>query len=105
MGALDVTIFSAGDGLVNPDRRRSRHSLPDLIRFPDGEDQAMPSVFSNGRNLYYEKLGSGDPLVFLSGLGGDHRAFSVPVRHFGVRFRAVALDHRDVGRSDRARSP
>ncbi|HEX8198994.1 MAG TPA: alpha/beta hydrolase, partial [Isosphaeraceae bacterium] len=43
--------------------------------------------------------------VFLSGLGGDHRAFSVPARYFATRYRAVALDHRDVGRSDRATAP
>jgi pimeloyl-ACP methyl ester carboxylesterase len=103
MGALDVTIFSVGDGLVNPDQARTRLSRP--IRLSDDEYQVMPSVFSNGRNLYYEELGQGVPLVFLSGLGGDHRAFSVPVRHFGARFRTLAIDHRDVGRSDRATSP
>src|SRR4051812_1980159 len=103
MGALDVTIFPVGVELVNPDRARARHSGP--VPLSDGEHLVMPLVFSNGRNLYYEELGRGDPLVFLSGLGGDHRAFSVPVRHFGTRFRTLALDHRDAGRSDRATSP
>lgn len=65
----------------------------------------MPTVFSNGRDLYVEEVGQGDPLVFLSGLGGDHRAFGVAARHFGTRFRTLALDHRDVGRSDRAGTP
>ena len=62
----------------------------------------MPRIFANGRNLYYEEFGTGDPVAFLSGLGGDHRAFAVPVRAFGKHFRALALDNRDVGRSDRA---
>lgn len=61
----------------------------------------MPTVRVGDINLYYEEQGSGEPLVFLSGLGGDHRAFSVSARHFGSRFRALAVDHRDVGRSDR----
>src|SRR5207249_1813963 len=52
-----------------------------------------------------EESGRGDPLVFLSGLGGDHRAFSVPVRHFGARFRTLVIDSRDAGRSDRAEAP
>ncbi len=65
----------------------------------------MPEVFANGRRLYFEENGSGPPLLFLSGLGGDNRAFSVPMRHLGSRFRAVALDNRDVGRSDRAHAP
>jgi 3-oxoadipate enol-lactonase len=62
----------------------------------------MPTIFANGRQLFYEEFGAGEPLVFISGLGGDHRAFSVPVRHFGARFRAIGLDGRDVGQSDRA---
>ena len=62
----------------------------------------MPKVEANGRGLFYDEFGAGDPLVFLSGLGGDHRAFAVPLRAFGKRYHALALDNRDVGRSDRA---
>jgi 3-oxoadipate enol-lactonase len=63
----------------------------------------MPTISANGRNLYYEEVGTdGEPLVFLSGLGGDHRAFSVAQRHFGKRYRTLGLDARDAGRSDRA---
>jgi pimeloyl-ACP methyl ester carboxylesterase len=62
----------------------------------------MPSASVNGRSFYYESQGKGEPLVFLSGLGGDSRAFSVALRRFASRYRALALDNRDVGRSDRA---
>ncbi len=62
----------------------------------------MPKVFVNGMNLYYEQAGQGSPLVFLSGLGGDHRAFQVSARYFGERHRTLLFDARDVGRSDRA---
>jgi pimeloyl-ACP methyl ester carboxylesterase len=65
----------------------------------------MPKVRVNGRDLFYEQAGEGEPLVFLSGLGGDHRAFAVPVRHFAKRYRTLALDARDVGQSDRADAP
>src|SRR5437016_6079708 len=65
----------------------------------------MPRVTVGGRSLYYEEIGQGEPLVFLSGLGGDHRAFSVTIRHFGSRYRTLALDARDVGQSDRAEGP
>jgi pimeloyl-ACP methyl ester carboxylesterase len=34
-------------------------------------------------------------------LGGDHRAFAVTLRHFAASRRVLALDNRDVGRSDR----
>src|SRR6186997_1641009 len=66
----------------------------------------MPSISANGRSLYYEEAGAdGETLVFLSGLGGDHRAFSVAQRHFSRRFRTLAIDARDAGRSDRADAP
>ncbi len=65
----------------------------------------MPSIFVNAHSFYYEEIGQeGEPLVFLSGLGGDHRAFSLAQRYFGTRYRALALDSRDVGRSDRVRN-
>jgi 3-oxoadipate enol-lactonase len=65
----------------------------------------MPTIVANGFHLYYEQAGQGLPLVFLSGLGGDHRAFSVSIRHFETGYHALALDARDVGRSDRAEAP
>ncbi len=65
----------------------------------------MPEVSVGGRRLFYEEQGTGEPLVFLSGLGGDHRAFSVTTRHFSAGFRSLALDARDTGRSDRATGP
>ena len=64
----------------------------------------MPSVEVRGRSFYFESRGDGEPLVFLSGLGGDSRAFSVTLRHFATDYRALALDNRDVGRSDRVES-
>ncbi len=67
-----------------------------------GRIERMPKVFVNGMNLYYEQSGQGSPLVFLSGLGGDHRAFQVSARHFGDRNRTLLFDARDVGKSDRA---
>jgi 3-oxoadipate enol-lactonase len=66
----------------------------------------MPKIVLNQRGFWYEEFGSaGDPLVFLSGLGGDHRAFSRPLRHFAARYRALAIDFRDAGQSDRVVEP
>lgn len=65
----------------------------------------MPEVRVDGRRIFYDEHGAGEPLIFLSGLGGDHRAFGVTTRHFASRYRALAPDSRDVGRSDRASAP
>jgi 3-oxoadipate enol-lactonase len=62
----------------------------------------MPSILVNTHSFHYKATGQhGEPLVFLSGLGGDHRAFGLAQRHFGHRYRTLALDARDVGQSDR----
>lgn len=52
--------------------------------------------------LAFQESGSGPPLVFLSGLGGDHRAFLAASQHFARRFRVILPDHRDSGNSPRA---
>ena len=65
----------------------------------------MPTISVAGRRLFFDEQGAGDPIVFLGGLGGDHRAFGVTTRHFSKGFRALALDSRDAGRSDRANAP
>ncbi len=65
----------------------------------------MPTVRANGRELYYDEVGGGDPIVLLSGLGGDHRAFAVSARQLAREYRVLSLDNRDVGRSGRAVSP
>jgi pimeloyl-ACP methyl ester carboxylesterase len=62
----------------------------------------MPLVTLNGRAVYYEEQGVGEPLIFLSGIGGDCRAFSVTMRQFASKYRCLSMDNRDVGRSDRA---
>jgi 3-oxoadipate enol-lactonase len=65
----------------------------------------MPQIVLNGRSFYYEDIGTGELLVFLSGLGGDVRAFSRAARYFASSFRALAFDARDSGRSARAHAP
>jgi pimeloyl-ACP methyl ester carboxylesterase len=66
----------------------------------------MPKVIVHGRSFYYEDMGQqGETLVFLSGLGGDHRAFNRSQRYLAARFRALAFDARDTGQSDRSDHP
>jgi pimeloyl-ACP methyl ester carboxylesterase len=65
----------------------------------------MPVIDVQGRSFFAEVQGDGPALLFLSGLGGDHRAFAVTQRYFAKRYCTVALDNRDAGRSDRAHAP
>ena len=60
----------------------------------------MPTAHVNGLELYYERAGSGPPLLFISGTGGDLRnkpnQFDGP---FPKAFDMVCYDQRGLGRS------
>ena len=62
----------------------------------------MPYCTANGLRIYYRQRGpaSGPPLVLIPGLGGSHAAWNAVLPHLS-RFRTLAVDPRDAGRSDR----
>ena len=56
---------------------------------------------ADGCSLYYERTGSGPPVVLIPGLGGDGRFWGGVVTALKDRFDLVVVDHRGAGRSDR----
>lgn len=60
----------------------------------------MPHTDNHAPRLYYEVHGEGEPLVLIMGLGADILAWMLQLPAFSERFRTVAIDNRDVGRSD-----
>jgi 3-oxoadipate enol-lactonase len=62
----------------------------------------MPIAHVNGLDLYYERAGSGAPLLFISGTGGDLRVkpnvFDGPLAR---SFDLLAYDQRGLGQSDK----
>ncbi|MBI2867538.1 MAG: alpha/beta fold hydrolase [Chloroflexi bacterium] len=62
----------------------------------------MPEVEVNGVRLNYIIEGRGDPVLWISGLGMDHRAWWKQIPVFRDRFTCVLFDNRDAGRSGRA---
>lgn len=62
----------------------------------------MPIAAVNGLNLYFERAGTGERLLFISGTGGDLRAkpnqFDGP---FPKAFDMISYDQRGLGRSDK----
>lgn len=59
----------------------------------------MPSVAANGVDLYYERRGDGPPVVFLHGMGLDHRLWPEPTAPLTDDYEVVVLDMRLHGRS------
>jgi pimeloyl-ACP methyl ester carboxylesterase len=50
--------------------------------------------------MYYVEAGTGDPLVLIMGLGGDHLAWAFQMPAFSERYRVIAFDNRGVGQTD-----
>lgn len=61
----------------------------------------MPTATINGINLYYETSGSGEPLVFVPGLGGTTDLWFCQKKYFSEHYQFISLDNRGAGRSDK----
>jgi pimeloyl-ACP methyl ester carboxylesterase len=61
----------------------------------------VPLVQANGLEIFYAESGRGPPILWLQGLGAEHTAWSAQLARFGVQYRCIAPDSRDVGRSAR----
>ena len=65
----------------------------------------MPHAEVNGRRLYYETHGEGDPLLLVMGLSGDLLAWAPQIPTWSEHYRLIAIENRDVGRSSHAAGP
>ena len=59
----------------------------------------MPISSSNGIDIYYEKVGTGPPLVLVHALPFDHHNWLYQAERFSSEFTTLALDLRGLGRS------
>jgi pimeloyl-ACP methyl ester carboxylesterase len=66
----------------------------------------MPSVDAGGTELYYERSGSGEPMLLIQGMAATHLAWGRPFLDALERdFECVIYDHRGMGNSARAEMP
>jgi aminoacrylate hydrolase len=63
----------------------------------------MPRVSIGDCHLYYERHGTGFPVLFISGLNGAAAYWREQLPGFAKRFEVVLHDHRGVGQSDHSR--
>jgi pimeloyl-ACP methyl ester carboxylesterase len=59
----------------------------------------------DGVKLYYEIHGKGEPLLLVHGNGGSTADFKAQIPHFKQRYRVIAMDSRDQGRSGDSPGP
>jgi pimeloyl-ACP methyl ester carboxylesterase len=65
----------------------------------------VPHLRANDLNLYFEASGTGEPLVFLHGLGSSTRDWERQVAFFSGGYQVVTFDNRGHGRTDKPRGP
>jgi pimeloyl-ACP methyl ester carboxylesterase len=66
----------------------------------------MPTVDAGGTELYYERSGSGEPMLLIQGMAATHLAWGTPFLDALERdFECIVYDHRGMGRSARAEMP
>jgi pimeloyl-ACP methyl ester carboxylesterase len=61
----------------------------------------MPDITTDdGVRLYYEEVGSGQPIVFVHEFAGDIRSYETQLRYFARRYRCIAFNARGYPPSD-----
>jgi len=65
-----------------------------------GSNPAAGHTFTHdGIKLYYEIYGSGEPLLIVHGNGGSIRDVAAQIAYFRKRYKVIAMDSRDQGKS------
>lgn len=65
----------------------------------------MPTINSNGTNIYFEERGSGEPLLLIMGITAPGAVWEKHVEDWEKSFRCILLDNRGVGKSDKPAGP
>lgn len=71
-----------------------------------GANEAVGATFvHDGVTLYYETYGQGEPLLLVHGNGGSIGTLAAQIDHFKTRYKVIAMDSRDHGRSADSQEP
>ena len=65
----------------------------------------MPTVKTNGINLYYEESGQGEPLLLIMGITAPGAVWKKHLEYWKQSFRCIVVDNRGVGQSDKPPGP
>jgi pimeloyl-ACP methyl ester carboxylesterase len=66
----------------------------------------VPTAGNSGQALFWERTGSGEPLLLIQGMSGTHLAWGRPfLSQLERDFDCVVFDNRGIGNSDEASGP
>jgi pimeloyl-ACP methyl ester carboxylesterase len=100
MKRLLVIVLLACAPAVGP--AQAAQSSRSGVRY--GSNPAAGATFTHeGVRLYYEVYGTGEPLLIVHGNGGSIADVAAQIAHFRTRYRVIAMDSRDQGKSGDSR--
>lgn len=73
---------------------------------PYGANKDASGTFvHDGVTLYYETYGQGEPLLLVHGNGGSLGGLAAQIDHFKAKYKVIAMDSRDQGKSSDSAGP
>lgn len=73
---------------------------------PYGANKDASGTFvHDGVTLYYETYGQGEPLLLVHGNGGSLGGLAAQIDHFKAKYKVIAMDSRDQGKSSDSAEP
>jgi pimeloyl-ACP methyl ester carboxylesterase len=75
-------------------------------KIPYGANQAASGTFTHdGVTFYFETYGEGEPLLLVHGNGGSIGGFGAQIDAFKSRYKVIAMDSREQGKSGSSDKP
>jgi 3-oxoadipate enol-lactonase len=65
----------------------------------------MPTITTNGAQIYFESYGEGPAIVFAHGAGGNSAIWFNQLAYFAPSYQCIAFDHRCFARSPNSADP
>ncbi|MFT3879606.1 MAG: alpha/beta fold hydrolase [Gemmatales bacterium] len=65
----------------------------------------MPIIQANSVDLYYESIGTGEPLLLIAGFACDHTIWAKVVPALARLYRVISIDNRGMGQSPASKTP
>lgn len=92
-----VLLALSAPGLSGDQAKTVQATAP-AVRY--GANTVAGRTFTHdGVKLYYEVYGAGEPLLLVHGNGGSIADLGAQMAHFRKRYKVIAMDSRDQGRS------
>jgi pimeloyl-ACP methyl ester carboxylesterase len=97
LGCVVLAVASLTPALVEAQTAPAPRPTP-VVRY--GSNPSAGHTFTHdGVRLYYEVYGAGEPLLMVHGNGGSIADLAAQIAHFRQRFKVIAMDSRDQGKS------